>query len=147
MVQYVFEAGSQTAALNKIKPTSGARMAYLAAGHVLLGLGILGFILPVMPGVVFLIGAAACYARGSERFYGWLIHHKWLGPPVRQWEEHRAMTVRAKVLSITMVILGIGVSIYFFVKPVWLKWVLAVTALGVTLLILTINTYRPAHRN
>ena len=30
-------------------------MAYLAAGHVLVGLGIVGFILPVMPGVVFLI--------------------------------------------------------------------------------------------
>ena len=119
-------------------------MAYLAAGHVLVGLGIVGFILPVMPGVVFLIGAAACYARGSERFYDWLLAHKWLGPPVRNWEEHKAMTIRAKVVSITMVLAGIGVSIFFFVQLTWLRVLLAAVAAGVTLLILTINTYRPA---
>jgi uncharacterized membrane protein YbaN (DUF454 family) len=118
-------------------------MAYLAAGHVCLGLGILGFILPVMPGVIFLILAAACYARGSERFYSWLLNNKWLGPPVREWEEHRAMTVRAKVISITMVVLGIAGSIVFFVKLPWLRIVLAVVGVGVVVLILTINTYKP----
>lgn len=126
-----------------LRRSSGARMAYLAAGHVCLGLGILGFILPVMPGVIFLILAAACYARGSERFYSWLLNNKWLGPPVREWEEHRAMTVRAKVISITMVVLGIAGSIVFFVKLPWLRIVLAVVGVGVVVLILTINTYKP----
>ena len=126
-----------------IKRSHGARMAYLAAGHVCLALGILGFVLPVMPGVIFLIGAAACYARGSEKFYTWLLNNRWLGPPVREWEEHRAMTLRAKVISITMVLLGVGASIFFFVKLPWLRIVLGVMAAGVTLLILTINTYKP----
>ena len=119
-------------------------MAYLAAGHVCLALGIIGFILPVMPGVVFLIGAAACYARGSARFYNWLLANKWLGPPVRDWQTHRAMTLRAKVISITMVLLGIGASIVFFVQIPWLRIALACTALAVTILILSINTYRPS---
>jgi len=119
-------------------------MAYLAAGHVCLGLGILGFILPVMPGVVFLIGAAACYARGSVRFYNWLLQNKWLGPPVRDWEESRAMTVRAKLVSITMLVLGMGASIVFFVKISWLRILLGVLGAAVVVLILTINTKKPA---
>lgn len=119
-------------------------MAYLAAGHVCLGLGILGFILPVMPGVVFLIGAAACYARGSVRFYTWLLQHKWLGPPVRDWEESRAMKVQAKVVSITMLVLGMGASIVFFVKIPWLRMLLGVLGAAVVVLILTINTKKPA---
>jgi uncharacterized membrane protein YbaN (DUF454 family) len=119
-------------------------MAYLAAGHVLLALGIAGFVLPVMPGVVFLIGAAACYARGSQYFYKWLLTNRWLGPPVREWEEHRAMTIRAKVFSIAMVLGGVGVSVVYFVQVRWLKIAMIVVALCVTLLILTINTYKPA---
>jgi uncharacterized membrane protein YbaN (DUF454 family) len=122
----------------------GARMAYLASGHMLLGLGIAGFVLPVMPGVVFLIGAAACYARGSQYFYRWLLTNRWLGPPVREWEEHRAMTIRAKIFSIAMVLGGVGVSVVYFVQVPWLRIVMVVVALCVTLLILTINTYKPA---
>ena len=119
-------------------------MAYLAAGHVLLALGIVGFILPVMPGVVFLIGAAACYARGSAHFYNWLLANKWLGPPVKSWQEHRAMPIRAKVISIAMVLLGVGVSVFFFVQLPWLRVLLAAIGVGVTILILTIDTYRPS---
>jgi hypothetical protein len=117
-------------------------MAYLAAGHVCLALGITGLILPVMPGVVFLIGAAACYARGSARFYDWLLANEWLGPPVRDWQENRAMTFRAKVTSITMVLLGVGASIFFFVQIPWLRILLAVTGAAVTILILSIDTHR-----
>ncbi len=128
----------------KVVRSKGARMAYLAAGHVCVALGVTGIVLPVMPGVVFLIGAAACYARGSARFYNWLLANKWLGPPVLDWQQHRAMTIRAKVVSIAMVLLGVGVSVFFFVQLPWLRVVLTAIGVGVTILILTINTYRPS---
>jgi len=120
--------------------SAGARMAFLVAGHVCVGLGILGFLLPVLPGTVFLIAAAFCYARGSGRFYHWLLHHKWLGPPVKDWEQHRAMTVRAKIVAIGMLVAGVGISVLFVAKALWLKLLLAGTALGVTVLILLIKT-------
>ena len=120
----------------------GARIAFIVVGHLCLALGITGVILPVLPGVVFLIGAAACYARGSMRFYNWLLGHRWLGPPVRDWEEHRAMTVRAKVVAIAMLVGGIAVTIVFVVELVWLRIVLALLAIGLTTLILFIKTRR-----
>jgi uncharacterized membrane protein YbaN (DUF454 family) len=125
-----------------VADSRAARIAYLVLGHLSLALGVTGVILPVLPGVVFLIGAAACYARGSMRFYNWLLAHKWLGPPVRDWEEHRAMTVGAKVVSIVMLVGGIGISIAFFVNLLWVRVILALMALGLSTLILFIKTRR-----
>lgn len=118
----------------------GVRLAFLGAGHVCLALGLLGFLLPLLPGTVFLIAAAACYARGSARFYNWLLQHKWLGPPIRDWHTHKAMTARSKVIAIAMLIVGVGVSVIFVAKPLWLELGLGGTALAVTILILLIRT-------
>ena len=125
-----------------VADSRAARIAYLIAGHLCLALGVTGVILPVLPGVVFLIGAAACYARGSMRFYNWLLAHKWLGPPVRDWEEHRAMTVKAKVVSLVMLVGGIGISILFFVKLLWVRIMLGLMAVALSTLILLIKTRR-----
>lgn len=125
-----------------VADSRAARIAFIVVGHCCLALGITGVILPVLPGVVFLIGSAACYARGSMRFYNWLLGHKWLGPPVRDWEEHRAMTVRAKVVSLVMLVGGIAVTIVFVVKLLWLRVMLAVLAIVLTSLILFIKTRR-----
>lgn len=125
-----------------VADSRAARIAFIVGGHVCLGLGVTGVILPVLPGVVFLIGSAACYARGSMRFYNWLLGHRWLGPPVRDWEDHRAMTVRAKVVSLVMLVGGIAVTIVFFVKLLWVRVMLALLAIGLTTLILFIKTRR-----
>lgn len=134
------EAGRRPGA--RLARTHGHRMLWLAAGHVSLGLGMVGVLLPVMPTTVFLIVAAACYARGSQRFHHWLLHHRWFGPPVRDWEEHHAMTVRSKVIAIVTMVGGIAASTFLFVHALWLRILLGVIALGVTLLILLIRTRR-----
>ena len=76
--------------------SKGVRIAFIVAGHICVVLGLLGFVLPLLPGTVFLIAAAFFYARGSLRFYNWLLKNKWFGPPIKDWEEHKAMTVKAK---------------------------------------------------
>ena len=136
------DPGIQIRRRGVVADSRAARIAFIAGGHVCLGLGITGVILPVLPGVVFLIGSAACYARGSMRFYNWLLGHRWLGPPVRDWEEHRAMTVRAKVVSLVMLVGGIAVTIVFVVKLLWLRVMLALMAIGLSSLILLIKTRR-----
>lgn len=117
-----------------------ARMAWLAAGHICLALGLVGAFLPVMPTVVFLIGAGACYARGSATIHNRLLANKWLGPPIKDWEQHRAMTIKSKVLAITMLLLGVGGSVVFFVQILWLRIALGAIAVAVSILILFIKT-------
>ena len=105
------------------------RAAYLVAGWVCVGLAVLGLVLPLLPTTPFLLLAAACFARSSERFYAWLVNHKTFGPLVREWREHRSIPYRTKVVAIVLMTLSLGVSIAFFVRPAWLQAVLAVIGL------------------
>ncbi|MBK5260286.1 MAG: YbaN family protein [Thermoanaerobaculia bacterium] len=89
-----------------------ARIAWTAAGVVLLGIGIAGVILPLLPGTIFLIGASACFVRGSERMHRWLITHPIFGTHVRAFAEGRKMPVRARVIALTLMWTAIGVSVY-----------------------------------
>jgi len=77
-----------------------ARWAYFVTGWVLVGIGIVGLILPVMPGTVFLILAAGCFTRSSPRFEAWLLAHPRLGPGVVAWREKGAIPLRAKGIAV-----------------------------------------------
>ena len=63
---------------------------YFIAGTVCLILGIIGIILPILPTTPFLLLAAGCYARSSERFYNWLLNNRILGSYIRNYREGKA---------------------------------------------------------
>lgn len=133
-------AGGRVSAGAKVsKRSKGVRLAFLIAGHVCLGLAVAGIVLPLLPATVFLLAAAACYARGSQKFYDWLLHHKWFGPPIKDWQRHRAMTVKSKVVAIVSVVAGVSVSM-FLVKQPWMRIGLGVVVVGVTVTVLLIKT-------
>ena len=102
------------------------RAAYLAAGFAFLGLGILGMVLPVLPTTPFVLLAAACFARSSDRFYHWLLAHRSFGPIVREWREHRSIPYRVKLFAIAMMAGTLSISIIFFVPSRWLQAALAI---------------------
>jgi uncharacterized membrane protein YbaN (DUF454 family) len=58
----------------------------LFLGWLCVALGVIGIFLPIMPTTPFLLVAAWCFARSSERFYHWLLNHKRLGPIVSAWQ-------------------------------------------------------------
>jgi len=76
------------------------RLSYFAVGVMFVGLGIVGYILPVMPGTVFLILAAACFARSSPELEHWLVTHKKLGPSIIAWRETGAIPRPIKLIAI-----------------------------------------------
>lgn len=84
------------------------RVVLLAAGFVFVGLATLGVILPLLPTTPFLLLAAACFAKSSERFYRVLLDNRVFGPLIRDWREHRAIPMRAKILAITAIALVMG---------------------------------------
>lgn len=102
------------------------RLLWNIAGLAFTALGIAGVILPLLPGVVFLILAAYCFARGSQRLHDWLLNHPRLGPAIRDWQAHGAIRRSAKRMAMVAICLS-------FVVPVALGaavWVLGLQALA-----------------
>ena len=52
------------------------KILYIMIGCISLGLGIIGVILPIFPTVPFVLLAAFCFAKSSERLDGWFKNTK-----------------------------------------------------------------------
>lgn len=72
-------------------------------GLLALGLGILGIFLPVLPTTPLLLLAAALFLRSNRGLYDWLLNHPRLGPYIRNFMEYKAIPLKIKVLSVTLV--------------------------------------------
>ncbi len=90
----------------------------LAVGWLCVFLGMVGLVLPLLPTTPFLLAAAACFARSSERFYRWLLANRTFGPVIRDWRTHRALTRQVKRKALFVTVLTFGVSIWIVGKPV-----------------------------
>ena len=87
------------------------RAVWIAAGVIALLLGILGIALPLLPTTPFLLLAAFCFSRGSQRLHDWLLDHPRLGPPIRSWRDHGAISARAKILAGVAIAATFGLSL------------------------------------
>lgn len=74
----------------------------LAVGVIATGLGIIGTVVPMWPTTPFLLLAAACFVRSSDRLYAWLVSHDHLGPYVRDFMSGRGIPLRAKRVTLTL---------------------------------------------
>ena len=98
---------------------------WLIGGVVSTGLGITGYILPVMPGTTFIIIALYCFARSSERYHNWLLNNKYFGQTLRDFKEGKGMSKKAKWSAYTCVLISISISL-FFASNVWVSLFLIV---------------------
>jgi hypothetical protein len=119
------------------------RLFWNVAGFVLTGLGIAGYILPVMPGTVFLILALVCFDRGNNDILAtWLRNHKWFGASLRDWESHKSLTLRVKVIICTVIGVSSGLSAWQ-AGSWWLKAIALGLGIAGIAYILTRPTRRP----
>lgn len=89
------------------------RFGLVFIGTVSLVLGIIGIFTPVLPTTPFLLLTAACYARASQKFYNWLMNNKYFGSFIRDWRIHKAIPLRAKIISVSSIVITMTVSAIF----------------------------------
>ncbi len=78
------------------------RLMWGTLGTFSLGLGLVGVVVPGWPTTIFLILAAAAYARSSQRMHHRILANPVFGPHVRRFRETGGMPMRAKVLALAI---------------------------------------------
>jgi hypothetical protein len=81
-------------------------------GFLSITAGILGLFLPVLPTTPFVLLAAACFAKGSTRFYNKLISNEMFGEMVRDFQKGLGIKKHIKVKAITLLWLSLLFSSY-----------------------------------
>lgn len=96
------------------------RIFWLSCGVLSVGLALVGIVLPLLPTVPFLLLAAFCFARSSERLREWLLDHPTLGPPIHAWQERRSISRRAKWAASLSILATLGISVLLEIQPLYL---------------------------
>ncbi len=112
----------------------------MTIGIISVGLGTAGIFLPLLPTTPFLLLAAACFIRSSERLYQWLIHNRWFGSYIRNYQEHRALPLRAKVTALILLWTTMTYSVFFLVTHEVLQVLLLLIAAIVMIYLLRLRT-------
>ncbi len=115
------------------------RALWAFGGLVFTGLGLVGVVLPVLPTTPFLLLAAACFARSSNRLYNWLLGLKGVGPAIEDFRAGLGVPARAKWLALFTMWTVVGLSYGPGMPPEWV-WqravLLVVAAIGTATLLL-----------
>lgn len=87
------EKPSQNIARKMMKPL------FFSIGLIMLVLGLIGIMVPGMPTTIFMIIAAACFFRSSEKFYNWVVNNKLFGKAVLDYRSGNGMPLKAKLMA------------------------------------------------
>lgn len=119
------------------------RAVYLVLGFVCLGLGIAGYVVPLLPGTVFLLMATFFFFRSSERMYNWVLNHPRFGSLIRNYKAGYGIPRRIKVYAIGLIIVSFAVSMTVAVGSWPARLILAAIGVAVSTFIIT----RPTTEN
>jgi len=122
---------------------SGMKMIFIALGSLFVFLGIIGIALPLVPTTPFLLLAAACYAKGSEKCYNWLFNHRWFGEYLRNYRDGKGIPLKAKVTMLIFLWLTISLSAGFIIDIQWVQIMLIGIATAVTAQMYYLPTFKP----
>jgi uncharacterized membrane protein YbaN (DUF454 family) len=118
------------------------RIACAVVGVVALALGLVGLVVPVLPTTPFLLLAAACFARSSDRLYRWLLGQPALGSIIVTWQRSRALPPGVRRRALIAVAVTFGISIVLV--DAWLLRIgLAILGATVAILLSRIPTAEP----
>ena len=111
----------------------------IATGTFLIGVSIVGIFIPVLPTTPFLLLAAALYARSSKRFYNWVINNRILGRYIKNYREGKGIPLKVKIIAISILWITIGYSAIFAMEILWVRILLVIIAIGVTVHIVRVR--------
>lgn len=118
------------------------RWFWLIIGLLLTGLGFIGIFIPGLPTTIFMILAASCYFKSSQRLYSWVMNHKYFGYHVKNYRDKKGMPLKAKIMSLIMMWLFVlyAVTLAISVDLLYIKAIVIISALFGTKTILSLKS-------
>jgi uncharacterized membrane protein YbaN (DUF454 family) len=114
---------------------------WFSGGMCSVALGFLGMFLPLLPTVPFLLLASFCFAKSSPEWKEKILRHPFIGKPLREWLQYKGIRKKGKIYSLLFLWASILISVYFVAIP-WVRVILLIVAVAVTLHILSFKTIK-----
>lgn len=95
------------------------RWLYLSIASVFFVLGFLGALLPGLPATPFLLLTSYFLVRSSPALNEKLLRSRFIGPILVDWQVHGGVTSAVKVKAIVIVIIAVGLTLYFTGTSFW----------------------------
>jgi uncharacterized membrane protein YbaN (DUF454 family) len=94
------------------------KLLWTTLGFLSLGMAYLGVITPGLPYSIFVVFAAYCFSKGSERMHRWIYNHKLFGPFLTNWGEKRVFPQKMKYFMLAMMSTSLIIMWFSGVKPI-----------------------------
>ena len=92
------------------------KVLWTTVGLLSLGMAYIGVVTPGIPYSPFVVFAAYCFSKGSERLHKWIYNHKIFGPFLTNWGEKRVFPQKMKYFMLAM--MSVSLIIMSFTVPV-----------------------------
>lgn len=98
---------------SQVSRVAFVRPLFVALGLLCTALGAVGVVLPILPTTPFLLLAAACFAKGSERFHRWFCSTGLYKNHLESFVKNRSMPLKTKLcicIPVSTVLIAIGIA-------------------------------------
>ena len=118
------------------------RAILISLGWLCVGLGFVGIFVPGIPTTIFLIIALWAFTKSSEKLRHWLLNHKRFGPILNNWQEHKVVPRKAKILMVILMSLAV-VLFYYSSQNLYLTIGLIIILVSVAIYVISLPSKTP----
>ncbi len=97
------------------------RAVWLVFGLLALLLGVIGIFLPLLPTTPFILLAAFCFSRSSQRLHQWLLQHPLFGVLIQDWQQHGVIRTKTKWLTTITMLVFVSYPLVFLTFSILIK--------------------------
>ena len=118
------------------------RIILISLGWLCVGLGFVGVFVPGIPTTIFLIIALWAFTKSSKKLRHWLLNHKRFGPILNNWQEHKVVPRKAKILMVILMSLAV-VLFYYSSQNLYLTIGLIIILVSVAIYVISLPSKTP----
>ena len=91
---------------NRVVYRLAMKFIYLLIAYLALAVAFIGVVLPGLPATEFFLLAAWAAGKSSPRLHRWMMNHRLIGPPLRDWKHNGVIRLRTKLIASASMLLA-----------------------------------------